>query len=94
MDMQGNHTKGKNCIMGLIGRGELMSDPIELRTCPFCGYRAELLTERIEGKEASYVECQRCLARGEFFFVSPKYASEERAIEAWNRRAGKTDVHT
>lgn len=59
---------------------------IELKSCPFCGGKAELSSERFDGKDTSYVACTRCASRGEFFFVSPKYASAERAIEAWNRR--------
>lgn len=61
----------------------------ELRTCPFCGYEAEISNGRFDGKDTSYVMCKKCGATGEFFFVSPKYASNERAIEAWNRRAGE-----
>ena len=38
------------------------------------------------GKDTSYVVCVKCASRGEFFCVSPKYASAERAIAAWNRR--------
>ena len=59
----------------------------ELKPCPFCGQKvAELSSERFDGKDISYVTCRRCGSRGEFFFVSPKYASAEKAIEAWNRR--------
>lgn len=60
----------------------------ELKPCPFCGYEAEISIGRFDGKPTSYVMCKKCAARGEFFFVSPKYASDDRAIKAWNRRAG------
>ena len=60
---------------------------MELKPCPFCGYEAEISGGRFDGKATSYVMCKRCGAMGEFFFVSPKYASDDRAIEAWNRRA-------
>ena len=59
----------------------------ELKPCPFCGGNAELSLGRFDGKDTSYVMCVKCGAQGEFFFVSPKYASAERAIRAWNRRA-------
>ena len=59
----------------------------ELKPCPFCGSAAEISQGRFDGKDTSYVICRKCGASGEFFVVSPKYASNERAIEAWNRRA-------
>lgn len=59
----------------------------ELKPCPFCGGEAEMATEHYyDDKKISYVVCKRCDARGGFFLVSPKYASEAKAIEAWNRR--------
>lgn len=63
----------------------------ELKPCPFCGYEAEISAWRFDGKATSYVMCRKCAARGEFFFVSPKYASDDRAIKAWNRRAGEQE---
>lgn len=62
-----------------------------LKPCPFCGGRAEISGGKYDGKSTSYVECARCMAMGEFFFVSPEYASNDRAIEAWNRRVGEQD---
>ena len=59
----------------------------ELKPCPFCGGKAEISVGRFDGKDTSFVLCTKCEARGEFFVVSPKYASDEKAIEAWNRRA-------
>ena len=59
-----------------------------LKPCPFCGGKAEVSSGRFDRKDISYVVCTRCGSRGEFFFISPEYASAERAIEAWNRRAG------
>lgn len=63
----------------------------ELKPCPFCGHEAELSSGKFDGKDTSYVMCKRCGSQGEFFFVSPKYASAERAIKAWNRRVGDTE---
>ena len=58
----------------------------ELKPCPFCGGEAVLSSGKFDGKETSYVMCKRCSSQGEFFIVSPKYASDVRAIDAWNRR--------
>ena len=63
----------------------------ELKPCPFCGHEAEISLGRLDGKATSYVECKRCAARGEFFFVSHKYASDDKAIKAWNRRVGEQE---
>lgn len=63
----------------------------ELKPCPFCGYEAEISIGRFDGKATSYVMCKKCAARGEFFFVSRKYASDDRAIKAWNRRVGEQE---
>lgn len=58
----------------------------KLKPCPFCGDEAELSTGRFDGKDTSYVMCKKCGSQGEFFLVSTKYASAEKAIKAWNRR--------
>lgn len=60
----------------------------ELKPCPFCGGTAELSEGKFDGKATSYVLCLKCAARGEFFTVSPKYASAIKAVEAWNKRDG------
>lgn len=61
----------------------------KLKPCPFCGGEAELSFGKFDGKDTSYVVCIKCGSQGEFFFVSPKYASAIRAIKAWNRRVGE-----
>lgn len=58
----------------------------KLKPCPFCGGEAEISKEQFDDKDTSYVMCKKCAARGEFFFVSAKYASNEKAVKAWNRR--------
>lgn len=58
-----------------------------LKPCPFCGGEAELTSGTFDRKDISYVLCKRCASQGEFFFVSSRYASAIRAVEAWNRRA-------
>jgi len=59
----------------------------ELKPCPFCGSEAEIREGVYQGEESSYVRCRECKATGRTFIISRKYASNERAIEAWNRRA-------
>ena len=56
----------------------------ELKPCPFCGKDAKI--EANGDDYTSYVVCVSCGARGEWFKISPRYSSVERAIEAWNRR--------
>ena len=60
----------------------------ELEKCPFCGGEAELgHTDRnSEYGNTSFVFCKECSANGKMVRVSSKYSSDERAIEAWNRR--------
>lgn len=59
----------------------------ELKPCPFCGGEAEIGHSNLfSGKMASYCECNNCGATGEYFDVSSKYSSDDKAIEAWNRR--------
>ena len=66
----------------------------DLKPCPFCGGTAELSEGKFDEKAMSYVMCRKCEARGEFFNVSPRYASAIRAIEAWNRRVKDDNKHT
>ena len=61
----------------------------ELKPCPFCGGKAELSHTDITSEygRTSFVFCTKCTASGRMISVSPKYCSDECAIEAWNRRA-------
>ncbi len=65
----------------------------ELKPCPFCGGDAELRHTDITSEygRTSYVTCTKCLIKGTMINISFKYSSDERAIEAWNRRATKDD---
>ena len=54
-----------------------------LKPCPFCGGKASLN----DNSSCSYVHCEKCGATGESFNMSKKYRSDEKAAEAWNRRA-------
>lgn len=58
-----------------------MDKQIELKPCPFCGGEAELQSE-----PWSAVICANCRAMSHCFPHSGKYSSDEKAIEAWNRR--------
>ena len=78
----------KHCTKRWQDGEERKSRMAELKPCPFCGGRAEISQGRYDGKDTSYVMCKECMAQGEFFIVSTKYASDEKAIKAWNRRAG------
>lgn len=61
----------------------------KLKPCPFCGDKAKL--EHWDGaKTYSFVKCQNtkeCGVEGKRFIENTAYASDELAIEAWNRRA-------
>ena len=55
---------------------------MKLKHCPFCGGKAFLS----DNSSCSYVCCEDCGATGQSFKVSKKYSSDEKAIEAWNKR--------
>ncbi len=60
-----------------------------LKLCPFCGGEAELQYGGSGNRESagmSFVRCKKCGAISQKFEVSRKYSSDEKAIEAWNRR--------
>ena len=53
---------------------------IKLKACPFCGHKATLIEDEIEG---DHVECSWCYAK------STSCARAEDTIENWNRRANE-----
>ena len=57
----------------------------ELKPCPLCGGQA-LLSHDYEGTGASYVRCQKCGLESIRFIRSFEIASDDRAVEYWNRR--------
>ena len=67
-----------------------MEDLNELKPCPFCGGQAELIREHRKGwaLTGSVVRCKNdhCGCRGKWFIIAAEYSSDEKAIEAWNRR--------
>lgn len=54
----------------------------ELKRCPFCGKKADVIALRGYGRPDYYVSCQgrNCVEQKGF------YASKANAIKAWNRR--------
>lgn len=64
----------------------------DLKECPFCGGRAKLINEvrgvTVENK-VSYVMCDDCMASTKMFQISTRHSSDEKAVEAWNRREGE-----
>ena len=56
-----------------------------LKPCPFCGGEA-LLSHDQAGIGASYVRCEKCWLESIRFIRSFEIASDDRAVEYWNRR--------
>ena len=65
------------------GIGELIMD--ELKPCPFCGGKA-LLSHDHAGIGASYIRCEKCGLESIRFLKSFEIASDDKAVEFWNRR--------
>ena len=62
---------------------------MELKPCPFCGCKAELIPHKFYSPKTKTwevgnygVECAVCFASGWQF-----YENEDNAVKAWNRRA-------
>ena len=54
----------------------------ELKPCPFCGGKAEVVPYSVYGKVKSYfVQCLKCGCQ------SRDYTSKQNAEKSWNRRA-------
>lgn len=57
----------------------------DLKPCPFCGGKAEMLTaESMNGGYLFGIMCNDCRSRGDV------YDTEAEAIAAWNSRAERT----
>ncbi len=57
----------------------------KLKPCPFCGGKGVLNNE--ENRIVSFVKCVQCGAESGLVRVSAEYCADDKAIEAWNRRA-------
>lgn len=62
----------------------------KLKPCPFCGGMGVLNNE--ECRTVSYVKCLTCGAETGLVKVSAEYSSDDKAIEAWNRRSDNGKV--
>ena len=61
----------------------------DLKMCPFCGGEAKLGfggEGSATAKGMSFVRCEKCGAMGAKFMMDRTYSSDEKAIEAWNKR--------
>ena len=59
----------------------------ELKPCPFCGGKAELKHRLIFGIEHSMIQCQSCGCGSAEVQANVGFCADDRAAEAWNRRA-------
>ena len=62
-----------------------------LKPCPFCGGTAFLGHSTEWNEKCSYIYCTTCSSRIAGVPVSSEYASDEKAIEVWNKRVGKDE---
>lgn len=59
---------------------------LHLKHCPFCGGDAVLTYDGPVSDRTSYVKCKSCDSSTKKIPISTKYSSDERAVEAWNKR--------
>lgn len=59
---------------------------MELKPCPFCGYEKPELWHDNDFGGYSYVACPKCRCKSDRFPKLFSESSDQRAIEAWNRR--------
>ena len=60
----------------------------EMKKCPFCGGKAELVDVNMgHGAYGAAVQCEECGCRTHAFCARLDWCANEKAIEAWNRRA-------
>lgn len=62
----------------------------ELKPCPFCGRKASINYERIQGEHKGFwaqVICNACHGRSGGTWASSYNTAERIEVKAWNRRA-------
>ena len=59
----------------------------ELKPCPFCGGKAEVIQERVLGLYAVWCKDCKCQTIYQFDFGEGLEVSKQKAIKVWNRRA-------
>lgn len=64
----------------------------KLQPCPFCGGKAKLEHNYEHDNYLSFVRCQKCYAQSHKYMISCDYCSDQRAIEAWNKRVENKEV--
>ncbi len=61
---------------------------MNLKTCPFCGCAAHIVSVDVKGFTGSQVYCSGCMLRLPQHFKDEVFTSEAEAMKAWNRRDG------
>lgn len=66
----------------------------KLKPCPFCGGKAEIKDTVMGYVRDSVIwpECQKCGCRLPKIYVKASYCANDKAVEAWNRRANNETV--
>jgi Lar family restriction alleviation protein len=66
----------------------------KLKPCPFCWGKARIRSVYRALGEGKFVwpECEECGARMPDIFVKASYCANDKAVEAWNRRASNETV--
>lgn len=64
---------------------------MKLKPCPFCGGEAILAHDHV-GLGASYIRCGKCGLESVRFIKSFDVASDDEAIEYWNRRSAPDEA--
>lgn len=54
-----------------------------LMPCPFCGGKADVVTDSLNGYDLKYVRCLTCGCRTDYFVMDKENVL---LIQAWNRR--------
>ena len=60
---------------------------IELKPCPFCGGTGELKHRAFLGGSYAFIQCKQCHCTTDGICSDTSYCADEKAAEAWNRRA-------